>query len=222
MTILSRFSKGIKQSAALSFGLSAKTLCDKSCQMLKRGLCYAEKPELRYKDYYRKLIRHRRMNPVSLLGGASKEVSGLSLKWFRFSVSGSVPSKHQVKNWNSYKGGFRLLCEQLLLRGVKIHLPVESMNKARSYRAILQGLPIVVRRTIQNKKELESFTDNCAYVIGEKPGNNSAAAFTLAKELRQLGKTSVVCPAVIGDSKCGRCTACSSDKVDLIIYPLHL
>ena len=221
--ILSRFSKGIKESAALSFGLSAKSLCDTSCRMLKEGFCYAESPERLYYNYNQKLIRHRRMLPENLINRASKEVAGL--KWFRFSVSGSVPPKNKVKNWTTYSKGFRSLCEKLLNSGTKIHLPVESFSKARSDRSIRKGLPVVVRRTVQNKTQLKS-TDHIAYVVGKTRGrHNLEECNRLAKELRSE-KSVVICPAVFPNkfgqkSKCGKCTACASDKVDIILYPLH-
>ena len=219
---LSKFGKGIKESAALSFGLSALSLCDKSCQMLKRGFCYAERPERMYKGYYDKLIRNRRTKPENLINEASLEVDKLNLKWFRFSVSGSLP----LSVTGEFKKAFRALCEKLVSRGILIHCPVETYAKAKLYRSILVGLPIVVRRTIQNKRNLFKFKDKAAYVVGEKPGvHNLELANELAKKLR-TNKSVVVCPAVFKNkfgekSKCGKCTACASDKVDLILYPLH-
>lgn len=222
MKRISRFGKGIKESAALSFGLSALSLCDKSCQMLKRGFCYAERPEKQYKNYYNKLIRNRRTKPENLIAEASLELDKLNLKWFRFSVSGSLP----LSVTGEFKKGFRLLCEKLINKGVLIHCPVETYAKAKLYRSILVGLPIVVRRTIQTKRNLFKFKDRAAFVVGEKPGvHNLELANELAKKLR-ANKSVVVCPAVFKNkfgekSKCGKCTACASDKVDLILYPLH-
>ncbi len=223
MTRISRFGKGIKESAALSFGLSALSLCDKSCQMLKKGFCYAERPEKQYKNYYNKLIRNRRTKPENLIDEASLEVDKLPLKWFRFSVSGSLP----LKASRAFKKQFRLFCEKLVSKGVLIHCPVETYAKAKLYRSILAGLPIVVRRTIQTKRGLSKFKDKVAFVVGERPGvHNLELAYELAKKKRKDGKSVVVCPAVFKNkfgekSKCGKCTACASDKVDLILYPLH-
>lgn len=214
---ISHFSKGIKESAALSFGLSAKSLCEKSCRMLQLGLCYAEKPEKRYKAYYKKLIRNRRTDPVNLLNGAAHELTDLPLKWFRFSVSGSLPLLYSLK----YKKAFYDFCKSLIDRNVKIHCPVESKRKASLYRSIVADLPIVVRRTIQKKSELTTFNDCAAYVVGDTPGkHNIGPAFELAKELRQT-KSVVVCPAIHSDSKCGKCTACANKGVDIVLYPLH-
>lgn len=222
MKVLSRFSKGIRQAKALSFGLSAHTLCDVSCKLYNKG-CYAERPEAMYKNYYNKLIRHRRTLPENLVRLARQEIDGL--KWFRFSVSGSLPKKSAVKNWKAFASELQGLCSELLSNDCKVHLPVESMDKARSYRAILPN--IVVRRTIQTERGLSSFNDSAAYVVGETPGkHNLELSRELAQKKREEGKSVVVCPAVFKNkfgekSKCGKCTACASPLVDLILYPLH-
>lgn len=215
---LSRFSKGIKESAALSFGLSAKSLCDSSCRMLKEGFCYAEKPERLYKDYYTKLVRHRKILPENLIRLAINEIKP-SLKWFRFSVSGSLPAKKSVKNWAAYSSALREFCTKLVSLNIKVHMPVESMGKARTYRALLGDL-ITVRRTVQTKAALLKAKDPVAYVVGDTPGKSELETRLLANELRKT-RSVVICPAIISDSKCGKCTACSSDKVDVILYPLH-
>lgn len=227
--ILSRFSKGIRQSRALSFAPSASFNCEKTCKQI-HGACYALQPEKQYRNYGRKLIRHALTPPANLVNLARYELTQTKkIKWFRLSVSGSVPSKGQVnkEQWGKFATSLRGIVQDLLSREVKIHFPVESFNKARTYRSILKGLPVVVRRTIQSPKGLNSFNDHCAYVVGDKPGiHNVSAAFKLADALRQEGKTVVVCPAIngvskFGKSKCGLCTACSSEKVSLVIYPLH-
>ena len=216
--ILSRFKKGVKESRALSFGLSAKSLCDKSCRMLKEGFCYAETPERLYKHYHTKLVRHRKIRPENLVRLATKEVNS-SLKWFRFSVSGSLPSKSTVKNWAAYSSAIRELCVKLRNNGTLIHMPVESIGKARSYRKILGDI-LTVRRTVQTLPSLLKSKDCVAYVVGSVPGKAELETKLLANRLRKT-RSVVICPAIIGDSKCGKCTACASSKVDVVLYPLH-
>ena len=216
--ILSRFKKGVKRSAALSFGLSAKSLCDKSCRMLKEGFCYAETPERLYKHYHAKLVRHRKIRPENLVRLATSEIKP-TLEWFRFSVSGSVPTKSSVKNWAAYASALREMCEKLRSNRTNVHFPVESMGKARTYRKILGDI-ITVRRTVQSKAALLKAKDNVAYVVGDIPGKAELETKLLAAELRKT-RSVVVCPAIIGDSKCGKCTACASSKVDVVLYPLH-
>lgn len=223
--ILSVFSKGINGARALSFGLSAKSLCDKTCRMLKMGFCYAENPERIYKDYNRKLRSHMRMNPENLVARAKKEITP-RIKWFRFSVSGSLPSRSMVRNWDLFSSELRSLVNELILHKIPVHMPVESSKKARTYRSLLGDL-ITVRRTIQTKNGLKSFSDPAAYVCGDKPSkSNIHLANSLAREIRSTGKTVVVCPAVFPNkhgtkSKCGQCTACADNRVDLVVYPLH-
>ncbi len=220
-TVLSEFSKGIKKSAALSFSRSASKNCDDICSQ-KGGDCYALRPESMYRAYGKKLNRHGRTKPFNLISLAKYEVSRKTISWFRFSVSGSIPSKNTLskKDWAKLTNILGDFCSFLINRNIKIHFPVESMNKARSYRNILKD-SVIVRRTIQDKRNLADFQDHCAYVVGDTPNpGNAALAIELAKIIRRRKKTVVVCPAIVGNSKCGKCTACA-EPVDLILYPKH-
>lgn len=228
MKILSKFSKGIKESRSLSFARSASVNCEKSCRQIS-GACYALHPEKQYRNYGKKLIRHSKISPVNLVNLARYELSQTKkIKWFRLSVSGSVPSKRQLskENWVKLSIVMRETLSELITRGTKIHFPVESLNKANAYRKMLVGIPIVVRRTIQDPRGLRTFNDHCAFVVGSTPGrHNIGESFKLAHDIRKLGKTAIVCPAIKGvsrvGSKCGKCTACASAMVDLVIYPKH-
>lgn len=214
--VLTTFSKSIKDSRGLSFSRSASLNCDKGCAQFNKG-CYAEKVEKRYKDYGIKLLRHARIPPHNLIYRALDEVVRLpKLKWFRVSVSGSIPPKSRIKNFAAFSSALRELIYNLTANGVKIHIPVESYPKATMVRSILGGLPVIVRRSCQSLAGLKRAKDHASFVVPKTMNYDD-----LSHELRSMGKSVVVCPAIIGDSKCGKCTACSSKFVDIILYPKH-
>lgn len=215
MSVLTSFSKGIKESAALSFSRSASKNCDKGCKQFNNG-CYAETVEKRYKDYGLKLIRHGRTAPHNLLYLALAEVRRRKLTWFRFSVSGSIPPASRIKDKVRFANALRELCSHLSGEGILIHFPVESYPKAVMVRSILAGLPVVVRRSCQTLAGLLKSTDNVSWVV---PRGVDAAA--IADSLREQGRSTVICPAIIGESKCGKCKACASPLVDIVLYPKH-
>jgi hypothetical protein len=177
-------------------------------------------------------MRHA-IDPFGVLRAARVAIVEKPALWFRFSVSGTAPSawefpKAQLLTW---RRAFRSFCEHLIALGYagKIHFPVETRRKAAFYRRILAGLPIVVRRTIQKTKphSLEILDgEHCAIRvgIGSLPCYseiNMVLAQGAAKSYRAAGVSAVVCPAVARDSKCGKCTACASPLVQLVIYPEH-
>lgn len=217
--ILTKFSKGIKNSAALSFSLSASNNCDDSCRQ-KIGTCYALGPESRYKDYGKKLRKHGRTKQHTLIYGALQELKRKRElpTWFRFSVSGSFKAKSQMslQDWNNFKKAMKEFCEFATDKKMNLHIPCETMGKARSLRSIVGKH--VIRRSIQSSKlsVLINSKDHCSWVV---PTNQNPQE--IAQTLRDNGKTTVICPAVIGNSKCGKCLACASHKVDMVLYPQH-
>lgn len=213
--VLTRFSKGIKESVALSFSRSASKNCDKGCKQFNNG-CYAETVEKRYKDYGRKLLRHSRIAPHNLIYSALAEVQRRKLSWFRFSVSGSIPPASRIRDKIRFTSALRELCSHLSGEGILIHFPVESYPKAVMVRSILEGLPIVVRRSCQSLAGLLNSKDAVSWVVPK-----GMDVSKLADTLREQNKTVVVCPAIIGDSKCGKCKACANKFVDVILYPKH-
>lgn len=191
--------------------------------MLKAGVCYAERgPELLYKNYSSKLIKHERKSASKLNEEALLEVKKLNLEWFRFSVSGSI---HEKRITLRFQKTLRELCQYLVSTGCYIHFPVESPMKAAKIRGILKGLPIVVRRTVQsNLMDVLLAKDQVAFVVGTnkwKREENKRDCIEAAQTLRKGGKRTVICPAVIGSAKCGECTACADHSVDVVLYPLH-
>jgi len=119
--------------------------------------------------------------------------------------------------------------------GAKWHVPVETPGKARTYRAALAGLGVVVRRTSQARSVRELIAtahDSCSWIVTAIPFHGGAVtkkqkqenidlAFEVAGDLRDAGKTAGVCPAIWSHSKCGQCTMCADDRVDVVLYPFH-
>lgn len=215
MSVLTKFSKGIKNSAALSFSRSATVNCDKGCRQLGNG-CYAERVENQYKSYGRKLVRHSRTLPENLLRLALQEVGGRKLSWFRFSVSGSFPPAARIKNPAAFRSALRELVTHLLERGILIHIPIESFAKANMLRGILSDLPVVIRRSCQSLRDLLKSEDTVSWVVPRDQNPDE-----IADRLRSMGRSTVICPAIVGESKCGKCKACASPLVDIILYPKH-
>lgn len=230
MKVLSRFKKGIKKSAALSYNRSALKNCSDSCRMKKLGLCYAENgPETIYPNYIKKLKRHELISPAKLNQFALEQLKSLTIKpeWFRFSVSGSVPPKWRHRSWDKFLVTLISLCRYLISIGCDIHFPVEDAKKANDLRKAFNdaGLRIVVRRTIQsNYRDVLLSKDHTAFVVGVNPYEklkNKQESKILAQLLRSKGKRTVICPAIIGSAKCGQCIACADSNVDTVLYPLH-
>lgn len=216
MSVLTKFSKGIKESAALSFSRSATVNCDKGCKQLGNG-CYAERVEKQYKDYGSKLVRHSRTLPENLLRLALNEVRAKPrLSWFRFSVSGSFPPATRIKNPAAFRSALRELVLCLLERGVLIHIPIESFAKARMLRGVLRELPVVIRRSCQSWRSLLQSKDSVSWVVPREQNPDE-----IADKLRNMGRSTVICPAIVGESKCGKCKACASPLVDIVLYPKH-
>ena len=232
-TVFTKFSKAVPDSFGLSFSESAGSACD-HCRVLKS--CYAAKMETRYKSLGAKLKEHEAIGPEAVLEKAGRQMPDLGrLRWARLAVDGSLPRRKDLgPAWAGFAARLRKLVAQATKLGAAWHIPVESMSKARLYRQALKGLGVVVRRTSQAESlaQVIKESDPRAWVVSTvelngqpitkpKLKENIKAAQSAADEIRQAGQTAVVCPAVAGDSKCGKCTACSSAAVDVILYPLH-
>ena len=216
----------------MSFSLSGRQNCDTGCRLLHT--CYASKIERLYPDLKAKLARHYRNGPLFVLNRAIAQWK--PVKWARLSVDGSLPPRSSMssKAWATFGKRLRVLVQLGIETGAQWHIPVESVAKARSYRALLAGLNVVVRRTSQAKhwRALLGFTDQYAWVVAKSRmtrgrltpaecAENTAEAYRVAEKLRAHGQSGVVCSAVARDSKCGQCTACADPRVDFVLYPLH-
>ena len=171
-----------------------------------------------------------------MLEKASRQLPDMGrLRWARLAVDGSLPRRKDLGHgWAGFAARLRKLVTQATKLGAAWHVPVESMAKARLYRQALKGLGVVVRRTSQaaTLSQVIKESDPRAWVVSTvelngqpinrpKLEENIKAAKAAADEIRRKGQTAVVCPATASDSKCGKCTACSSAAVDVILYPLH-
>ena len=238
-TVFTKASKLVKDSAAVSFDLSGSerssgesTNCDPRCRLLE--LCYASRIERIYKGLNAKLADHAKRGPLWVVNQAILQLRPKPIRWFRFSVNGSVPEKYSLgSDWPKFTTALRILISKAQVLGAKVHFPVESINKARAYRTALQGLNIVVRRSVQTGLSAAiNAKDHCSIVISDGPlhsgcvtkeekRTNTAASYAAAKRIRAAGRSAVVCPAVAGSSKCGKCTACADPAVDIVVYPFH-
>ena len=141
------FKKGVRDSLALSFARSASAFCSTKCRL--RECCYASRMERIFVGLNIKLDRHYEAGVADTIENAISELPSKPIPWFRFCVDGSLPARSDVsaREWRSIGHAMRRLVGILRERDVPIHLPVESLGKARSYRAMLPK--IVVRRSSQ-------------------------------------------------------------------------
>ena len=224
------FAKAIKGGLGLSFAPSAGENCSLSCRL--RDACYASRIERIYSGLSVKLRRHYVMGPIAVLRGAMLELPQ-RIPWLRFCVDCGLPARGDMSaaQWREYSSLMRWITHLAMDRGAKIHLPVESHNKARSYRAMIPD--IVVRRSSQVSTiaQLRREKDPRSWVVARRIHNgcvtqnatheNIELARQYAQLIRASGQTCVVCPAIAGNSKCGQCTACADSRVSVVLYPFH-
>jgi len=238
--ILGSFSKGTPESVQVSFSRSASDNCDDSCRMkysppdengdMEEGPCYAIGLEVRYTTLSRKLERHQAAPPQNICKLAAFELSQFepgSVDWFRNSVSGSLPQPAVVRDNREFKVAFHdMIAEAKRATGDpgRIHIPVESYDKYRFYQPLVADLGVVVRESLQGtwKRRIKTLGHAASVVVGEgiPVADREAECQRIADLVRSWDKSVVICPAVIRNSKCGKCRACAV-KVDLVIYPLH-
>lgn len=225
--VLGNFDKGVKHSRQLSTARSARANCDPRCKWFENG-CYASRLDAGlYPGLNRKLKRLERTDDCITFDRASYEVSRIRLLvWFRFYALGAAPMPDKVRKNPVFWRCLLRLCRTII--GAvgsprRIHFPVESFGKWRLYQSKLAPLGVTVRESLQDERRLKTLSHPCSIVVGRElaKGDRPAAAIKLAETMRQQGHTAVICPAVIGDSKCGKCTACGDERVDLVIYPFH-
>ena len=231
------FSKAVFDHVGLSFSTSGRkrsSNCDIRCRLLE--LCYAVRIERIYADLERKLERHHRSGAVAVLVEALATLRDDPISWARFSVDGSLPERAEFDRtqWAIFRDLLREFVSRCLALGARWHIPVESRRKARAYRAALSGLGVTIRRSDQSAtiERVLSSNDSRSWVAcaGElhrghvskvQKEANTEYAFECARKAREAGVSTVVCPAVYGSGLCGSCTACSTDRVELVIYPFH-
>jgi len=225
--VLGRFKKGVTRSRHLSIARSATANCDKKCEWYGNG-CYAAAIDSGlYPALNRKLKRLERADDSRTLDRATYEVSRLRyLEWFRFFALGAAPMPDKVRHDRRFKRALIRLCRMLREKigtDGRVHFPVESWSKWRLYHSWLAPIGVVVRESLQSRRRLKSIGHPCSIVVGRhtRPADRLEECMAMADNVRQDGSTVVVCPAVVGSSQCGRCTACGDSRVDLVIYPFH-
>ena len=225
--VLGKFGKGVKQSRQLSTARSATANCDPACNWFDNG-CYAARLDSGlYPGLNAKLKRLERADDCRTFDQAGYEVSQLRhLVWFRFFALGAAPMPKKIRDNLRFWLALVRLCKVIRNKigsDRKIHFPVESYRKWRLYNAKLKSAGVVVRESLQDERRLSSINHPCSIVIGRRLplADRPAACRETVQAVRDQGRTAIICPAVISDSKCGKCTACGDDRVDLVVYPFH-
>ena len=233
-------SKLVENSYAVSFapsGLAPDSFCWEGCRLIK--VCYAQRQES-----YRKnsvgvaMARRAAAGPLEVLRSAALGMPR-SFVWLRLFVNGSAPMRSDfdtVADWRLWRREFRQFVEMGLASGAQCHIPLESARKVRAYRSILQGLPVVVRQSLQvnSPASIVRAAGPSSWVVvapenrlhrgGVKRSErerNYLHALEVAKWLRSQGLSVVVCPYDRTGRQCGSCTACASALVDVVLYPFH-
>ncbi len=233
------FGKGNENSHAVNFNTSAGPDCSLKCrlnpnnrQTIARKLrgenvetCYAVRNE-NYRKNVKNLNRLRgKTNPVTILSYASVKLSKVCNSWVRFSTHGSLPMISRAKSTRGFIRALENFCERMQRNNNKIHLPIEEIGKARFYRDIVGKFGFIVRLSCQSETQaLDKNNAHRSYVVGTREQSRAErkiAAYDFARKIRENGETAIVCPAIVSKAKCGDCTACASDKVAMVVYPLH-
>ena len=233
-------SKLVDNSYAVSVAPSGRgpdSLCDTSCRLI--DVCYAQRQES-----YRKnsvgvaMARRAAAGPREVLRSAALGMPRRFV-WLRLFVNGSAPMPEDfdtVSDWRAWRREFREFVSMGLESGALCHIPLESPRKVRAYRSILQGLPVVVRQSLQvnSPASIVRASGPVSWVV-VAPGNklhrggvrkseraaNDAYAREVAAWLRSQGLRVVVCPFESTGRQCGSCTACASALVDVVLYGFH-
>ena len=223
---LSTFSKAIADAIALNFSPSGGTWCSLTCgaHPHNNGKCYAARLETLRGSLAVSLARKQSAHQWHLAYLAHQWNPAESTPWIRLSAFGTVP--HDP---NKNREDWLTLASKLARFNGRVHFPVETALKFQRYQALgfsprlsLQSasVPSILGHTRLGRPVAVT-------VCGEKTGRESAKTANvresqnLARKLRGLGRSTVVCPAIAGDSKCGKCRACASDAVSVVIYPEH-
>jgi hypothetical protein len=256
MQVLGEFSKSVDGSKSLNFDVSAGSNCDDQCRYHPRstadnavGGCYAVVVESRAdrRQLTDKLVRHGKTDPVTIVNAAIVEIGQLTekrkkLPWFRFSTNGSVPKLSELseRKKTAVISAFRALVKTLSVNGCdrsRIHLPVETADKAREYSELSDV--VTIRESVQSVDHSYKPSWGCSFVVGEdiQDGKNitgrrvDAAKQFAKKRLESTGRKTIVCPAVTSGWQkrfsgrpdkilCGQCTACANTNLD-VVYPYH-
>lgn len=233
--VLGSYGKAVAGACSLNYGTSGGKHCDPRCSHYNVD-CYAARTEIRpdRTELANKLARHESTDPAELTNQALAELQRMADKgqeppWFRFSTNGSLPTEPDP----DFADAIRRLVDFLQKHEVPAHLPVETADKARKYRRILNG-KLVVRESCHTKKRFLTAKGAVSMTAGTREQSRLervAASKALAAERTvRTGRKCIVCPAVASrylhhnkpseHAKCGNCTACALAHMD-VVYPLH-
>jgi len=232
MSVISTFGKGCKGALALNACKGSGAFCAVSCPFNINGAvweegqpcCYTEGPQKMYKNLVPFLDRHEKNLTMFLYGILSVMDKLQKAPWVRFSSFGSFPEQEELDS--TQQGLLQQIAKglQAQIAAGKVHFPVETLGKYHYYKS----LGFLPRLSLATAMDPYDPWIKKACVVGSLKDPMTArkeAARAKAKELNDQGVIAVPCPAVGSKSKtmkCGKCTACGSSKVDMIVYPIHV
>ena len=225
MNVLGTFSKGVEGSISINWSESGGENCSDRCKMKGAG-CYAETSEAMRPNIKQSGIKKRKLGPVQLANMAIVKLRMIRSPWIRFSVFGSLPMPGQAEKSKGFKKAFQNLILESLKTGAKLHIPAETKAKAEFYQNWVNEVApeVVVRESCQTESGVLASKIPNSFVVGEngdKKAEKLESAKKLIDKLRKQGKSVVSCPAIVRNSKCGKCTACSDSRVDTVVYLKH-
>jgi len=223
-TLAGDYGKGVNGSLTVNFAVSGGKNCDLSCRFhpANDGGCYAvvvgarkptvtvnlEKKEADFSGYLRALV--------------AKLDKLVAAPWIRFSAFGSIPAPNQWSDAD--RENLRIIADALDHR--RVHFPVETTEKAEALKALGFHPRVSDGQANDTNGQVSRVVMGHVVVTGAMPKDRarevSAPAFEEAKRIRATGKSAVVCPAIVGNNKCGQCKACGANGADVVIYPRHV
>lgn len=228
--IFSWNSKIGENAIALNFSRSGGTDCDNSCALKKSGACYAMASQKLYRSLHAKLEKHENNGFEWVLREALNALEGNpgdfeGLKFFRFSTHGTVPNREFSA---AERIALTRLGDLLRGRGILIHFPVETREK---YSEVL-ACGIQPRLSFQDRINGSLSSPLCSSVTAGIRRQAKLERIGEAKKIagwaRETGKRVVICPAIVssfvkreGKITCDQCKLCASEKVGMVIYPMH-
>ena len=221
LTLVGSFSKGIAGALSINFAPSGGVNCHKSCTLYAR--CYGTKTEKRQPNIKTNLDK-KAENPIRYIRELADNARLIALApWVRFSVFGSMPN-NPTPEW--LENFVKLASE---LNPNITHFPVETIRKANIVREaglnprVSAGLDHDRVKHILKNNHLASLVLDLGVNVNHKNKKRlGRVAIQKAKEFKQLhGVTVKVCPAIIGQAKCGACKLCARKDIPIVIYPKH-
>ena len=222
-TLIGTYGKGITGSTTVNFTHSGGQHCDDSCP-LKGNVCYAEhtaklkpsiaknleKKESDFSGYLKALTTEK---ALAKLAGSS---------WTRFAAFGSIPAP---STWTIQDRMALRLIAAAVSHG-NYHFPIETVEKAEALKALgFKNMRVSIGEA--NEAIAKGFPVSVSFDCGKRAvGKNkrkiAQPAFDYAKTVKATtGLNAKVCPAIPGNAKCGQCTMCADNNVDMVIYPVH-